>query len=290
LDALHKILILGHSGFIGKSLYNYFKTNINFLIFGASSNECNLLDLVSVTNYFSTIEGPIHIIICSVINKHLCNNSESLHKNIEMIDNLLSCAKQKDIRSIIYLSSVDVYGQNPQLPINEKTLINPLNIYGLSKFSCEFLLRESNLDFPVTILRLPGVYGKGDNLKSIVGLFVKKIYYDNQITLFDEGKILRDYLEINDLCHIIKKLIVKPGSLTLNIATGNSLALKDIANIIIDKISKRIHVEYIKNSTNSAMNLVFDNSALINQFPELRLTDINTGCELYINNFIKNKK
>ena len=290
LDSLEKIIILGHSGFIGKSLYNFFKSENNFQVTGATRNSCNLLDSSAVKHFFSTIEDYSNIIFCSVLNKNFCDSTASLHKNIAMVDNFINCARQKQIRSIIYLSSVDVYGQKPQLPINEKTLINPDNVYGLSKFSCEFLLKSSSLNCPIAILRLPGIYGNDDNFKSIVGHFIKKIYFDNHIFLSDKGKILRDYVEINDLCQIIRILIANPNSLTLNIATGKSFSLNELVDIITEKLRKKINIKYKENLKNSAKNLVFDNSSFFNVFPDFHFTNLKKGCSKYVDNFLNQIK
>ncbi|MBF0397169.1 MAG: NAD(P)-dependent oxidoreductase [Desulfobacterales bacterium] len=283
---LPAVLILGHSGFIGGSLYQSLKTQGLYDVIGASTKECNLLDLESVKKFFSTLPDDIQIVFCSVINAHLCKSIEFLHDNITIIDNFIKGIQNKKISNLIYLSAVDIYGKSIQLPINESTIINPKGYYGLGKFCGEILLTRSDiLNCPITILRLPGVYGPNDKGRSIIGNFASKIIKGEPITLHGDGSTLRDYIEINDVCDIIKSFLNKPQKTILNLAVGESLSIKKMIELISKISNIKPIIEYKPVDLNAAGDMVFDIKKFRKIFPGFKLTNLEQGCAKYIQNF-----
>ena len=65
---------------------------------------------------------------------------------------------------IIFLSTVEVYGDKKRLKINEKSSLNPLNLYAEGKLFQEKELKKFSKKNKINfnILRLPGFYGKDD--------------------------------------------------------------------------------------------------------------------------------
>ena len=73
--------------------------------------------------------------------------------------NLVSSARDANVESLIYFSSVDAYGRSPELPMSETTSLDPDTWYGLSKSTCEWIVREElRSKGPTCILRIPGIF------------------------------------------------------------------------------------------------------------------------------------
>jgi len=275
-------VIIGSTGFIGKSLFNWLKSR-GFNVMGASSKKCNLLDPVAVNQFLSTIPESAAVVFCSVINRCVDDSVVALHKNISMIDNLIKNLHKKTPRCLIYLSSVDVYGRSPLLPVHEETLSDPESYYGLSKHCSEILVKRlSSLDCSVSILRLPGVYGYGDNGKSMVGFLSDRICNGKNVTLFGNGAVLRDYVHVSDVCRVIDRLIRFPQKLTLNIATGISLSMKKIVEIIADVANRKVIIEYGQEDEKSTSDLIFDINKLKHVFPDINFMNFQQGYAYYI--------
>jgi len=107
------------------------------------------------------------------------NPMYTLRINVEGAINVLETARILDVKRVVFLSSVAVYGQTPDQLIDEDYAKNPINIYGLSKLAGELCglnySRKYNLDF--IALRLSTVYGPGGKgliEKMIVGAFMGK--------------------------------------------------------------------------------------------------------------------
>ena len=66
--------------------------------------------------------------------------AEYLNTNIMGTLNIFELAKKYNIKHVVYASSSSVYGNTNDIPFREADIINkPLNVYAMSKASCELL-------------------------------------------------------------------------------------------------------------------------------------------------------
>ncbi|HIB69793.1 MAG TPA: NAD-dependent epimerase/dehydratase family protein, partial [Phycisphaerales bacterium] len=74
----------------------------------------------------------------------------------------------------------------------EETPAKPKSHYGVSKLMSEIVLPiELSPQTPLSILRLPGVYGPGDQGNSVVGLFAEKLLLGEPIKIAGDGTAKR---------------------------------------------------------------------------------------------------
>ena len=278
------ILVLGHTGFVGKSLVSWLDQK-DFLVTCASTQKCDLSDPDKTEKYFQHIRPETKIVFCSTINKEVDNTFNAFLKNVSMARNVRSSMYDKNFGGIIFLSSVDIYGLRPSLPITETTSPAPADYYGLAKLVCEhlFLFPETNKKYPVTIFRLPGIYGPNDNGKSIIGKFAKNISSGKQITLYGGGKTLRDYVWISDLCLLIEIALQNPCNGLFNVATGQSIAMRKLIDLIGEIVGVTPIIEVEKNKSKTAAgDLYFDTTNLKRTFDKIGFSSLRTGCMDYI--------
>jgi dihydroflavonol-4-reductase len=79
--------------------------------------------------------------------------------------NLLDAVKKFNptLKRFVHLSSQTVAGPSPtKTPITEEVDPRPITTYGMSKLKAEEECRKVSSSFPITILRLPAVYGPRD--------------------------------------------------------------------------------------------------------------------------------
>lgn len=84
--------------------------------------------------------------------------------NIEGTLHLARCAAKAGVRQFIFVSTVLVHGRsNNGAPFNEKDVLTPRGLYGMSKAAAEAGLRAlaEQSDMQVTVIRPPLVYGFG---------------------------------------------------------------------------------------------------------------------------------
>lgn len=154
---MNKILILGASGFIGRSLYTELQSY--FDVYGTYCN--NKEDFEENQVYFKycveddTLSDILHAIGPSVIISSLRGD---FSKQLEAHKTLCEYAKDHHNCRLLFLSSVNVFDGKFQLPSYENDKPLAESDYGKFKIAVERLLLES-IPAQSVILRLPMVLG-----------------------------------------------------------------------------------------------------------------------------------
>ena len=221
---------------------------------------------------------PVTILFFAVINKSAQDTSSTLRDNIAMVGHLIEGAAVANVESLVYLSSADVYGNRPAIPITEETQINPDTWYGLAKYCGERMLQFAT---PVTVLRIPGVYGNFPRDKSVIGRMVAAVRDGNPIPITGEGKCLRDYVHVLDLCRVIDAVIPLRGRQVINVGTGHSHNVADIAQMVGRVLKKPARIERQAADPAREFDLVFDNRRLSELVPGFQFTNLEEGIRSY---------
>ena len=277
------ILLIGKNSYVG----NYFERSAkaaNLPIIAVSSKECDFLVRDQVVQLFESLKDtPLTVVFPAVINKSVANSYQSYTQNLAMIDNFIAASNSARIDSMIYFSSVDVYGNNPPQPINENSTVDPDTWYGLAKYCCEWMLTRSEaVNFPVTALRIPGIYGKSKSDRSVIGAICKKALSEHRITIHGAGTALRDYVYVDDLCKLIFELLPLKHHGTLNVVTGESHSIKEVASQVALAAQIEVEILHEPSDTSRDFDLVFDNSKLQTLIPKVQFTDLSSGIKNYM--------
>lgn len=224
------LLILGGKGFIGSRLAHYFRTKTDWAVDVFGSADADLTSDASVSLMREKITNRTSIIFCSTISRHREDSFESFMKNIMMARHVALSLCDIDYHSLIFLSSIDVYGRPPICnPITEKSAVNPAGYYGLSKYVSEkIFLNLLGSDNKLAILRLPGVYSLDDEDQSALGLVFNKLKHNQEVNLSGDGKQIRTYLNVIELANAIRSIIENKWHGLLNMAFCEGVSLRDM--------------------------------------------------------------
>lgn len=111
-------------------------------------------------------------------------------------------AKSSGVKQFIFMSSMIVYSSKDSI-INEKTIPNPDNFYGLSKLEAEHGIQKlQDESFKICILRPPMIYGPNSR-----GNFLKLINFVMIIHFFPNIDNMRSMLYISNLCEFVRYII-----------------------------------------------------------------------------------
>jgi len=284
VDALHNVIVLGASGFIGANMFRHLKRKKDFDVVGYSSKSCDLLNQSQVAEVLASSNSNTTIILCSAIPRSVEDSWNAMLKNITMVHNFVSSIPNDGLKSIIFTSSTDIYGNaSSKTLINEDMLPKPRGFYALSKLIGEYILQiNTGCSCPVTCLRLPGVYGYGDDSRSIIGKFIKKLLGHEQIEITGNGMTKRDYVEVDDLCRVVGHFVRQPYDGHINVATGKSTSIKDIVSIIADVIAVKADIKWLDDMNNAGFSLIFDTKRLKSLCPTIRFKDFENGIKHYV--------
>jgi len=242
---MKKIIILGGSGFLGKSLLSRLKKE-NFLV----KAMINSTDVDIKTEKFkgnilskSSIDRAISKgdVVINLVGQYSGDVSNFIDLNITGGLNLLNSCVKKKVKRIILISTINVYGENMKRPSKEIDSSLTEDPYGVVKFTTEkiyeFYSKIFGLD--VTVLRLSHVYGP-DKKIGIVSVLLDAAIKNKSYTLFNNGKQLRDFLYLDDALDGLTQAIKlqQKGFYIFNISSGLRYTTKDLVGII-EKITKK---------------------------------------------------
>lgn len=115
---------------------------------------------------------------------------------------LEAARKLRHLRHLVYASSSTVYGANTELPFAETDRVEtPLSLYAASKLADELMSHAYGHLFgiPQTGLRFFTVYGPWGRPDMAYYAFARAIAAGEPITLYDEGRLRRDFTYIDDI-------------------------------------------------------------------------------------------
>src|SRR3989344_6364604 len=96
-----KIIILGHSGFVGGHLYNKLRSEAAFEVYGFSINEINLLDPPQAYRKLADVcDEKTTIIMAAALLRNRGDNVSVLQDNIKMILNLANFLPYNKIKHL----------------------------------------------------------------------------------------------------------------------------------------------------------------------------------------------
>lgn len=258
-----KVLVIGHTGFIGRTIIDNLKERkVKFE--GIASQNCDLRKPHSINYLAKKFNKNIILVIAAAINRELGDNLNSMQTNISMISHIAQALEKKPVEKCIYLSTADVYGRPDKLPITEQTLIKPLTYYAMAKYTGEQILQitcQKN-NIPFLVLRYNGVFGPGQrNIGYGPNYFIHEIKKNGLVKIWGNGWELRDTVYVKDLAKIIIKLSLNSTTGIYNIATGQSHSFTNILKMIRPLSTTKFQLIKQKR-TSPPFNQIFDTSKL----------------------------
>lgn len=177
---------------------------------------------------------------------------------------LLEEAVNHNIERFIFTSSAAVYGTPQQQPITEKHLLNPINLYGVTKVAAEKIVNSFHVTHGLTtmILRLSNVYGLSaySRWDTVIPKFVWQAVNSQPLTIRADGKQQRDFVHVNDVIEAVIRCLRTPKQAvageTFNIG-GENLSVNQIAEIVTQEAQQRLGKEISKSFTPPEQNEVY---------------------------------
>ena len=235
------ISVIGGSGFIGTSLCKKLeKEGLEFIILdrvisSSFPNKTFITDINNINHLRKNLSGDI-IINLAAVHRDDVKPSDLYYKvNCEGSENLCIVAKEKNIRQIIFLSTVAVYGLDSSS--SEDSILNPFNHYGKSKKIAEEIFHRwhiANKDNSLTIIRPTAVFGKG-NRGNIYNL-INQIY-TGKFLMIGNGDNIKSIAYVENLSSFITfSLNFDKGFHLYNYADKPDLTTKELVNKVFKKV------------------------------------------------------
>jgi UDP-glucose 4-epimerase len=231
------------------------------------------------------------------------NPSADLDANVGTTLWLLNVMKQFGGKRMIFTSSGgSVYGHIRSTPIPESHPLNPISAYGVSKVAAEKYIGFFSAQYGVDgrIARLSNPFGAGQNPnrgQGAVSTFLARALKGEQITVWGDGTVVRDYLHIADVAAALVRLAeatLEPtlGSSVYNISSGEGRSLNQIIAAVEVALNRAVSVKYDAGRSFDVPVSILDIAhtvAVLDWRPrlnfeqglELMLKDMRSGCTSY---------
>lgn len=277
-------LITGACGFIGSNfvnyMYNKYGKELNIVVldkldYCASINNINenvrknieiVVGDIGDTNLVMYIlrKFDINLIInfsaYSHVDNSFFNSIEFTKNNVLQTHYLLENVRlyneeTKNITKFIHVSTDEVYGSvEDNKERTENSILDPTNPYASSKACAEMIVKSYwySYKLPIIITRSNNVYGKNQYPEKLIPKFINHLINNEKLPIQGDGKTLRHYIHVDDVCNAFDVLIDK-GVIgeTYNISADktNEYSVNDIATILLRKFYgsyDQKHIEYVK--------------------------------------------
>jgi GDP-4-dehydro-6-deoxy-D-mannose reductase len=262
MDNEMRALITGINGFVGKHLEIFLRGKAD--VYGTSRinrNEKHIfqVDLLSESKIIELLEEikPTHIFHLaglSNVKDSWRHKAEFFKGNVISTVNLLEAVRKTDTTiKVITIGSSEEYGRvSGKLDkVTEKTEINPISPYGISKCSVSMLMKLYTNSYGMNIIHVRPFnhIGPGQNLGFVTTDFAYQLAQINRGISKDKtmkiGNLqsIRDFTDVRDIVEAYYDLACygEPGEI-YNVCTGKGICIQEILDILIGFSKEKINL------------------------------------------------
>ncbi len=167
--------------------------------------------------------------------------------NLEGFLNILELAREYRVQNLVYASSSSVYGNNTKSPYSvEDRVDHPISLYAATKKANELMAHAYShlFEIPCTGLRYFTVYGPWGRPDMALFLFTDAILNKRPITVYNYGKMRRDFTYIDDIVNGTVRAIERPAPYDLfNLGNSDSVGLMDFIRVIEEELGQEAEKE-----------------------------------------------
>jgi UDP-glucose 4-epimerase len=153
---------------------------------------------------------------------------------------LEACRKVNPEAIIVRSGTRGQYGPAVKLPVSEETPSDPRGIYEISQLSDEMICRTYTRIHGIRTvpLRLTNIYGPRSQMRhsqfGVVNWFLRLALEGRPIPIFGSGKILRDFLYVEDCVEALMRAAEEPKAVgeILNVGHDHPSTFLEVAEIL----------------------------------------------------------
>ncbi|MCA9766771.1 MAG: GDP-L-fucose synthase [Carnobacterium sp.] len=303
-----KIYIAGHNGMVGSAIKRKLEKEGYRNLILRNSRELDLRDQNAVNNFFAS-ERPEYVFLAAAkVGGILANNiyrAEFLYDNLMIEANAIHAAYQAEVRKLLFLGSSCIYPKMAPQPIKENSLLTGTleetnEAYALAKISglkyCEYLNRQYGTDY---ISAMPtNLYGPNDNYhpqnSHVLPALIRRVHEakisnSNEVVVWGTGKVLREFLYVDDLADASLYLMSHySGNQPINIGTGKDLSIAELASLVKKAVGYEGDIVYDTSKPDGTPRKLLDVSKLNNMGWSYK-TELEEGIELAYQDFLNSE-
>lgn len=227
------------------------------------------------------------------------NPNAYIDSNVVGFLNVLEGCRHSKVKHLVYASSSSVYGMNIKQPFSTDDVVDyPISLYAATKKSNELMAHTySHLyNIPTTGLRFFTVYGPYGRPDMAYFSFTKKILNGEEIDVFNNGEMQRDFTYIDDIVEGISRIIdkvpetqssiissAKAPYKVYNIGNNQPVTLRRFITAIEDACGRKAKENLLPMQAGDVPTTYADVDELINDIDFKPDTSIEDGISKFVN-------
>lgn len=260
-----KILITGVAGLMGSRFADWVIDNIpNVEVIGVDDLSGGYienvnpkvrfkkLDLAQDFDFKENVDYVFHFAAYAAEGLSPFIRSYNYTNNLVATAKIVNYCINNNVKRLIFTSSMAVYGDgNP--PFSEEDLPNPIDPYGVAKYSCEQDIKiaghQHGLDW--CIIRPHNFYGIKQNIwdkyRNVLGIWMYQHLNGKPMTIFGDGLQKRAFSYIDDSLECFWKATMQDNcsKQIINLGGTKDITIKEASEVMLNVIGEGevIHLE-----------------------------------------------
>lgn len=207
-------------------------------------------DVCNSLHYEGPLTHIVHGASATSSRYYVSHPVETIATAVDGTRNILELAREKNIRSMVYLSSMEVYGNLGDHPDpiceGESGFIDPLSVrssYSGGKRLCETLCASyaSEYGVPVKVARLSLTFGAGVSRDDgrVFAEFMRCALEGRDIVLRSEGRTARNYCYTADAVSAILRILLQgENGEAYNVANEETaISIREMADLVRETLA-----------------------------------------------------
>lgn len=297
-----RILVLGADGFMGSNLVKSLVQNDRYSIrafdlfrYGQSKNlgdvqkdveifSGDFLNREDVRHALEGVDYVFHFVSLTTPGSSMQDPFIDVDTNIRGTITLLDESVNASIKKVIFASSGGaIYGNSAKKLLGENDVTNPISPYAISKLTIEKYLEYYRVSkgLPYLALRYSNPYGPGQNIfgsQGVIPIFLNLVRQGKPITVFGDGKNVRDYMYIDDAIDITRKIFEMDMRHNLyNVGSGEGTDINRLISVIEEVSGIRVRIDRRPMRSVDVRSIVLDVSRISNEIGFTSGIDLKEG-------------
>ncbi len=289
-----KALVTGGAGFIGSNLVDtLIKRGHEVIVIDneysdvheqfywnpkAQNYKYDIRDYENTRPLYNGVDCVFHIAAEARIQPSIENPINAVSINSVGTCTVLQCAREANVKKVMYSSTSSAYGLVNEIPNVETQLDDCLNPYSVSKVNGEKLctMYTNLFGLKTIIFRYFNVYGERQPLKGqyapVIGIFLRQKNDGESLTIVGDGEQRRDFTHVSDVvnANILAATTDIDDNLygtVFNVGSGKNYSVNEIAAMISDNtinIPPRVGESRVTLADNTKLSNTFNWQPRIN--------------------------
>jgi nucleoside-diphosphate-sugar epimerase len=211
------------------------------------------------------IEGIFHLAARPGVRASWGTGFEAyVHDNVLATHVVADYAAKRGLR-LVFASSSSVYGDALAYPTREDAVPAPVSPYGVTKLTCEHLLRAQarNFELDYAGLRYFTVYGPRQRPDMAFARIVGSLISGSTFDVYGDGSQSRDFTYVQDaVAATILTMRKAPSGAIYNVGGGSEATLRDSVAILEELSGRSLAVHYANSAAGDVRRTLADTARI----------------------------